>query len=914
MNTLIIKGARQNNLKNLDIEIPHNQMTIITGPSGSGKSSLAFETIFAEGQRLYVESLSTYARQFLERVERPDVDMIKNISPTIAIEQKNTVKNSRSTVATSTEIYDYLRLLYSKIGKVECPTCHIPIKKDTISDIVDDCYHKLQDQKILVLAPYFIEDLEPKLVIKTLLQKGLSRILIGSEIVELTPHTTFGKHKELLVVLDRLVVRPASKSNLTDSLEVAYQETRGRAWIQDEKEKIHKYSIRLACSQCDTKFPDTLPSFFSFNNPYGACTGCKGFGNNLKVDEELVIPNPHMSLEQGAIEPWTKPSLVRWQKRVLEFAKKEKIPMDIPYKDLASDAKQKIFQGTKSFRGVLGFFNRLEEKKYKMSVRVFISRYKSAFVCPTCHGKRLRSEVEFVKVANHAITQILAMTIEEAATFFNRHPFSSYEEKGCKEILRQIRERLSFLDKVGVNYLTLGRLTKTLSGGEAQRINIANQLGASLMQTTYVLDEPSIGLHARDNHLLIELLKNLRDMGNTVIVVEHEPEIIKQGDYILELGPHGGETGGHLIFQGDYKSFLKQNSLTSLYIKERDTIPVPEKRRLPSGQYLKLSGVTHNNLKSVNLTLPLQLFVCVTGVSGSGKSSLIHDTLYNALARILKIEFNKIGKFKTISGFAHIRMVRLLDQEPIGRSPRSNPITYMKAFDEIRSIFASISESTRKGFTASSFSFNIPSGRCEECEGCGYQKIEMHFLADIYLVCEHCKGKKFKKEILDIHFKGKNIDDVLNLTMDEAYDFFIQYPATRKKLKILQEVGLGYLKLGQPAPTLSGGEAQRIKIAKELCFDVKDTLYILDEPTTGLHPDDIKKLLLVLNRLVDQKNSVLIIEHNLDVIKCADHVIDLGPEGGDRGGEIIATGTPEEIMQVKESYTGKFLKKVLTVS
>lgn len=919
---LIIKGARQNNLKNLEIEIPHNKLTVITGPSGSGKSSLAFDTIFAEGQRLYIESLSTYARQFLERVQRPDVDTIKNISPTIAIEQKNTIRNSRSTVGTSTEIYDYLRLLFSKIGKIECPHCRIPIKKDSISDIVEFVLGKLKDTKILVLAPFSTENMPPSLLIKTLLKKGFSRILLKNEIVDLDVRdgnplallrsTRDDKiaEKELLVLVDRLEIKPTIKDALTDSLEIAYQETHGRAWIQDEKKKLHKFSLQFRCSQCDFKFPDILPSFFSFNNPYGACAHCKGFGNNLKIDEDLVVPNPNLSLEEGAIDPWTKPSLKRWHKRLLEFSQKENIPITTPYKKLEPLFKKKIFEGTKTFKGILKFFNRLEEKKYKMAVRVFLSRYKSAFLCPQCQGKRLRKSTDFVKVHGKTISDILRFTLQEAKLFFDTLRLSPYEKNVCKEILRQITERLNFLNSVGVGYLTLDRLYRTLSGGEAQRINIANQLGAKLMQTTYVLDEPSIGLHPRDNHLLMKLLRELRDLGNTVIVVEHEPDIIRNSDYLIELGPQGGEKGGHLIYQGTYKNFLKQNTLTSSYLNNAQCSPLPLKRRTSNGSFLKLSGVTHNNLKSVDLILPLEQFICITGVSGSGKSSLIHDTLYNALARIFKVENNKIGRFKTISGFNRLKTVRLIDQEPLSKSPRSNPVTYMKAYDDIRTIFAAQSESIRRGYSASFFSFNIKGGRCDSCEGSGFQKLEMHFMADIFLVCEYCHGKKFKKEILDIKYRGKNVDEVLAMTIDEAYVFFSNTTTTRKKLKILQEVGLGYLKLGQPATTLSGGESQRLKIAKELSFDMEKTLYILDEPTTGLHMDDVKKLLTVLNRLVDQKNTVLVVEHNLDVIKTADYVVDLGPEGGNHGGEIVAQGTPEDIIKVKKSYTGQYLKKV----
>lgn len=908
---LIIKGARQNNLKNLNIEIPHHELTVITGPSGSGKSSLAFDTIYAEGQRLYMESLSTYARQFLERIQRPEMDHIENICPTIAIEQKNRVKNSRATVATSTDIYDYLRLLFSKIGKVSCPKCKAPIQKNSISDIVDETLSNLSGQKIIVIAPFETAGIAKKEFLKTLLQKGLSRILRKNEVIDLHDAVSLPLEPVVKVVLDRLVVKPGVESKLTDSLEIAYQETKGKAWIQDERGKFHKYSIFLRCNECDEKFPDTLPSFFSFNHPYGACAHCNGFGNNLLIDEDLVVPNKNLTLAQGAVDPWTKPSLKQWETRLFEFAKRKRISLDTRYKDLDPGFKKGLFEGTKGFRGIYDFFKRLERKKYKMAVRVFLSRYKSAFICPLCEGRRLRAETNFVTIQGKTISALHAMTVEEAKKFFASLKLTPFETEASKEILRQITGRLDFLHKVGLDYLTLNRLTRTLSGGEAQRINLANQLGAQLVETIYVLDEPSIGLHPRDTKRLISLLQHLRDHGNTVIVVEHDSHIIRSSDYVVELGPHGGEKGGNIQFQGSFKDFLHSNTLTSSYLNHRERIPLPKERRKSKDNAVKLYGVTHHNLKSVDLVLPLNLFICITGVSGSGKSSLIHETLYNALGRIFKTSNEKIGRFKSISGFKCLQGVRLLNQQPIGRSPRSNPVTYMKVYDEIRKIFAAQSESKRRGYTAASFSFNVRGGRCETCNGDGFQKVEMHFLADIYLTCELCQGKKFKMEVLQISCRGKNISAILDMTVDEAYDFFLAYTNIRKKLEILQSVGLGYLRLGQSATTLSGGEAQRLKIAKELSVDAKNTLYILDEPTTGLHVDDIKKLLSVLNELVDRENTVVVIEHNLDVIKTADHVIDLGPGGGERGGSIVGTGTPETIANTPSSFTGQFLRRVL---
>jgi excinuclease ABC subunit A len=909
--SLFIKGARQNNLKNLNIEIPHHELTVITGPSGSGKSSLAFDTIYAEGQRLYMESLSTYTRQFLERIQRPEMDHIENICPTIAIEQKNRVKNSRATVATSTDIYDYLRLFFSKIGKVSCPKCKVSIQKNSISDIVHETLSKLAGQKIMVIAPFETAGIAKKEFLKTLLQKGLSRILRKEGVMDLHDTVSAPLEPVVKVVLDRLVVKPGIESKLTESLEIAYQETKGKAWIQDEGGKLHKYSIFLKCNECDEKFPDTLPSFFSFNHPYGACTSCNGFGNNLLIDEDLVVPNKNLTLAQGAIDPWTKPSLKQWETRFFEFAKKKRISLDTRYKDLDPGFKKGLFEGTKGFRGIYDFFKRLERKKYKMAVRVFLSRYKSAFICPACCGRRLRAETNFVTIQEKPISAIHAMTVEEAKKFFTSLKLTPFETEASKEILRQITGRLNFLHEVGLDYLTLNRLTRTLSGGEAQRINLGNQLGAQLVETIYVLDEPSIGLHPRDTKRLISTLRHLRDQRNTVIVVEHDPEMIRSSDYVVELGPHGGEKGGNIQFQGPFKEFLNSNTLTSSYLNYREQVPLPKERRKPKDHALKLYGATHHNLKSVDLVLPLNLFICVTGVSGSGKSSLIHETLYNALARIFKTSTDKIGRFKSISGFKSLQGVRLLNQQPIGKSPRSNPVTYMKVYDEIRYIFAAQSESKRRGYTAASFSFNVRGGRCETCEGNGFQKVEMHFLADIYLACELCQGKKFKMEVIQISYRGKNISAILDMTVDEAYNFFLAYTKIRKKLEILQSVGLGYLRLGQSATTLSGGEAQRLKIAKELSVDAKNTLYILDEPTTGLHSDDIKKLLKVLDELVDRGNTIVVIEHNLDVIKTADHVIDLGPGGGERGGSIVGTGTPETIANIPSSFTGQFLRSVL---
>ena len=912
LSSLLLKGVKQNNLKNLDISIPHGSFTVITGPSGSGKSSLAFDTIFKEGQRLYIESLSTYVRQFLERIERPQVDVIENICPTIAVEQKNNIKNSRSTVASSTEIFDYLKLFFSKIGKIYCPHCSTPIQKDTVSNITNFVLNKLLNQKIYILAPFKITQKTSKNLISDLIRRGLTRAVDPKQpekIVDLTQFSFQTSHREICILLDRLTVTPGNIGPLTDSLEIAYQESHGRAYILDPHQKLYKFSLELSCSQCDYKFPETSPAFFSFNHPYGACATCKGFGNILKVDEELVVLNPMLSLREGAIDPWTKPSHRQWQERLLPFAKEEQIPITVPYKQLSIDAKKKIFEGSKSFKGVLGFFKRLETKKYKMGVRVFLSRYKSPFECPQCKGTRLRPETECVKIQQKSISDIHALTIGQAHDFFSKISLTPFEAEVSKEILKQLKDRIDYLKKVGLDYISLHRLTRTLSGGEAQRMTLATQLGARLIQTLYILDEPTIGLHARDSQKLLDILFQLKNLGNTMIVVEHDLAVMRKADYIIELGPQGGQKGGYLVYQGPLSEFYKRETLTSAYLQKKMMIEQPSQRRIEETPILKLTGISHHNLKSIDLMLPLNKLVCITGVSGSGKSSLVHETLYYALARIFNIEFRKIGRFKTISGFKQLQSVSLLDQQPIGKSSRSNPITYMKGYDDIRKLFSETRESRIRGYTPSTFSFNTVGGRCDACEGEGIERIEMHFLADIALTCETCRGLKFKKEVLEIKFKNKNIHDVLSMTIDETSLFFSPYPHLQKKLSLLKEVGLGYLTLGQSATTLSGGEAQRLKIAKELSHGTEQTLYILDEPTTGLHLDDIQKLLRVLNRLIDQGNSVVIIEHNLDVIKTADWIIDLGPEAGERGGEIIAEGTPEEIIKNPRSYTGQYLKQ-----
>ncbi len=840
MRSIIIKGARQNNLKNIDVEIPHQKLVVITGPSGSGKSSLAFDTIFAEGKRKFIESLSTYARQFLERIEKPDVDSIENISPTIAIDQKNTVRNSRSTVGTTTEIYDYLRLLFAKIGILYCPKCNRKIQKETVSDVTLFTLNELKGKEVFFIAPVHSEKNKKWATLQAeLLKKGLSRVLIKKEIKKIKEIKNL-KTQSLDIVVDRILVEEGKKARISDSIGLCYDLSQGIVHVHEaQNNKTHIFSLDFSCATDKIKFPDISPHFFSFNNPYGACSDCNGFGNHLLIDEEKIIQNQELSLKAGAIEPWTKPSHKHWNKKLLDFAKKKKIKTNIPYKKLSAQHKKLIFKGDKTFKGIEGFFEHLEEKKYKIGVRVFLSRYKSPFLCPTCKGKRLRQETNWVLFRKKTITDILNMTIGEARSFFESINLEPHEKSIAHDVLNQVQDRFLYLHRVGLNYLTLSRLTRTLSGGEHQRIQLARQLGSKLTETTYVLDEPTIGLHAKDIESFIGVIEGIRNGGNTVIVVEHDRAVIEKADYILELGPGAGYRGGEVVYQGTLANF--KDTLTSYYVKGQNSIPLPRQRR-QSQKFLTLKGATLNNLKNIDINLPLNSFVCITGVSGSGKTSLIQNTLYRALEKIFENTSEKIGPFKTISGFQQLQGVKLLDQKPIGRSVRSNPITYMKAYDEIRMTFADTLEAKRRDLRPTHFSFNVPGGRCETCEGSGVQIIDMQFLEDVELVCETCNGKKFKPAVLEVNFKNKNINEILDLSVLEAMQFFGHSLSMMRKLSILRDVGLDYIKLGQPAPTLSGGEAQRLKIAKELSLKMyKDYIYFLDEPTTGLHLEDIKK-------------------------------------------------------------------------
>jgi excinuclease ABC subunit A len=914
---LIIRGARAHNLKNLNLDLPRRALTVITGLSGAGKSSLAFDTIYAEGHRRYVESLSTYARQFLERVEKPDVDYVEGISPAIAIEQVNPVKHTRSTVGTTTEIYDYLRLLFAKIGRTVCPECGVQVQPDTVQGTVDRLFTEHPGQRALILYPLPITAATtlPGLV-ANLLAEGFVRVRVRDQVHTLTPtlRLDLAGLATIEVVVDRLVLVERQQSRLAESLETAFIKGSGMALVEIVGEGTWRLSDQFHCLPCGRVFERPTPLFFSFNNPRGACPACKGFGNILDYDLDLIIPNPHKSLAEGAIEPWTLPRYVRhYTDELRQLARREDIDIHRPYHQLPAEQQHKILHGCGDFIGVLPFFRRLEAKKYKLYIRVFLSRYVTAVDCAQCEGTRLRQDALYVKVGGHSIAELSRMTVEALERFLDAVTLTPFEREIAQNLLSQLQARLSFLRHVGLNYLTIDRLTRTLSGGEAQRINLANQLGARLTDTLYILDEPTIGLHPRDTQRLIAILQQLTDQGNTVIVVEHDRDVIAAADHVVDLGPGAGEHGGELIFSGPTEKLRRDpTSLTARYLRDELIIPVPRQRRSTDGRSLQLLGARENNLQGIDITIPLQTLTCITGVSGSGKSTLVHDTLYRALERVFHGTSAKIGKFDRIVGVENLRDVILLDQQPIGKTPRSNPVTYVDAFGPIRKLFAQTSRARFAGYRAGDFSFNLPGGRCEACEGNGYLRIEMHFMADLYVTCEHCGGARFKPGILEVRYGGVNIHEALQMSVTQAVDFFTEAPQAQTRLALLAEVGLGYIRLGQPANTLSGGEAQRLKIAAELGKkDPRDILYILDEPTTGLHFDDVRTLVRVLNRLVDQGNTVVVVEHNLEVIKTGDYVIDLGPGGGEGGGELVAMGPPEAIACSQRSHTGRYLRGVL---
>ncbi len=913
---IIVKGARQHNLKNIDLELPRNKLIVFTGVSGSGKSSLVFDTIYAEGQRRYVESLSSYARQFLERMSKPDVDFIYGISPAVAIEQKQGARNPRSTVATSTEIYDYLRLLFARIGKTICFSCGNVVTKDSTSSVVE--WINMQNDGgrfYLAYPPPLHEGRKIKDEIDLLKRKGFFRIYYKDKLYDLNEEEIKTNSKnEIYVVIDRFKsTKDDIRAKLADSIETTFKEGDGRlAIIHADTNEIKIFTKFYEC--CGIRYEEPEPRFFSFNNPFGACPVCQGFGRTMDYDMNLIVPNPKLSLAEGAIAPWRSVKYSKYLRDLIRSAKENNIPINVPFEKLTDAQYQKVKEGFKGYIGIDGFFEKLEKKTYKMHIRILLSRYRGYNTCKACKGSRLRREALQVKVDEHSMHDIIKMSIERAHKFFEILQLTEYEEKIADRILKEIRKRLSFLNNVGLGYLTLDRLSSTLSGGETQRINLATSLGSALIGTLYVLDEPTIGLHPRDNTRLIKILKSLRDIGNTVLVVEHDSEMMEEADLIVDMGPHAGVNGGQIVAIGTYNELINNSdSLTGKYLSKTISIPLPDERNTKETQVIKIKGAQENNLKNIDVDIPLKKFVVVTGVSGSGKSTLIHDILYGGVAKLLGENPPRIGKYDSIEGTKYIDEIEIVDQSPIGKTPRSNPISYVKGFEHIRELYADTPQARARGYKPGYFSFNVPGGRCETCSGEGYVKIEMQFLADLYLECDDCKGTRYKKETREITYRGKNIVDVLNMTVDEALEFFKSNDKINRYLEVLSDVGLGYIKLGQPSNTLSGGEAQRIKLALHLSAQKKNrhTLFIFDEPTTGLHFDDISKLLNCFQMLIKNQNSVLIIEHNLEIIKNADYVIDLGPDAGDKGGNVVAVGTPEEIAKVKNSFTGQYLKKVL---
>jgi excinuclease ABC subunit A len=985
---ITIRGARTHNLKGIDVDIPHNALTVVSGVSGSGKSSLAFDTVYAEGQRRYVESLSAYARQFLERIEKPDVDHMDGLAPAIAIKQKNQTRNPRSTVATATEIYDYLRLLYARCGTVTCLHCGGIVKHDTVDEIVTTLLALPEGTRTYALFPIVRAEVKvepmrmptveeqadaPKPAKKAakkssksvksnvatssfnltdalkerlteLRRRGYNRLYQAGKIVEFsTPESLLELDftQPIFVLIDRLAISPDSRARIVDAIETGYRESgevQFHTLPREESETASKlrFSAAFECTTCHRAYREPEPRLFSFNNPYGACPRCQGFGNTIDFDPNLIIPDKSKSLAEGAIAPWTTTKYRPHHGEMIRAAKVANIPTNVPWYELTPWQQRFIEEGDNSYPGIQGFFRALERKKYKLHVRVFLSKYRGYALCPDCRGQRLRAEARAVLINNQNICETSALTIADAQVFFDNLQLSPAQLEIAGKILEEVRQRIHFLHQVGLDYLTLDRLSSTLSGGESQRIQLATSLGSRLVGALYVLDEPSIGLHTRDTAKLIRIMKDLRDLGNTILVVEHDPDVIRAADHLLDLGPGAGELGGQLLAAGTLAEVTANpNSITGKYLSGRLTIPVPKHRREPGREHLKLTGARIHNLRGVDVDIPLGLLVCVTGVSGSGKSTLIHQVLYRALMQALsqepvQIEGAATPLFRELTGTHHLNDVILVDQSPIGRTPRSNPVTYIKAFDDIRALFAAQPDARRKGLTAGHFSFNVPGGRCDVCEGDGTVTVEMQFLADIELPCEECNGTRYKASILDIKYKGKNIHDVLNMTVKEALVYFAGHPKIVDKLYVLDEVGLGYVRLGQSATTLSGGEAQRVKLASHLATARSitgrasgneaaakarsRTLYILDEPTTGLHFDDVAKLLAAFRKLIEGGGSLLVIEHNLDVIKSADWVIDMGPEGGNGGGQIVATGTPEEIAANPRSHTGHWLAPVLKLA
>jgi excinuclease ABC subunit A len=946
---LVVRGARTHNLKDADVSLPIGSLVIVTGVSGSGKSSLAFDTIYAEGQRRYVESLSAYARQFLERMEKPDVDRIDGICPAIAIRQKNAIRNPRSTVGTTTEIHDYMRLLWARVGHTFCRSCGSEVSRETAEVVARRLAALPEGTRLLVgfeMPVVAVPDTPPpadleegdvvespgasaprtdplRETLQSLAKRGFRRLLVDRRAVALedVPPAAIAGRPAIEVIVDRVQVDAEARARLTDSIETAYREGGGAAFAielprADGEAVRHEFSERFECRRCHLTYEDPQPRLFSFNNPFGACPTCHGFGNVIELDLDLVVPDPSRSIRGGAIEPWTKPHYRAELATLKREAKRLGVPLDTPWADLTEAQRRVVVEGDGGeYAGIRGFFAWLERKKYKVHVRVFLSRYRGYLTCPDCGGTRLRREARDVRVGGLTIDRASALTVSEAQRFFGELALGEQDAAIADKVLREIRRRLQFLADVGLDYLTLDRLSSTLSGGESQRINLATSLGSALVDTLYVLDEPSIGLHPRDNLRLIAILRQLRDQGNTVIVVEHDADMIAVADYIVDLGLGAGEHGGRVIYEGPLEGLRRDpRSLTAKYLREELSIPVPPVRRRGTGQRISVVGAAAHNLKDIDVSFPLGALTCVTGVSGSGKSTLVHDVIYAGIrrARGEAPSEKKAGACRALEGIELITDAVLVDQTPIGRTPRSNPVTYLKAFDPIRELFASTKDARSRGLTASHFSFNVPGGRCEACEGEGEVRVEMQFLADVFVPCEQCDGRRFKPQVLEVRYRGRNVHQVLDMTVREALSFFSGSPKVLRRLQVLDEIGLGYLRLGQPATTLSGGEAQRIKIASHLASSGGERLlYVLDEPTTGLHFDDIAKLLGAFRKLLEQGHTLLVIEHNLDVIKTADYLIDLGPEGGEAGGQVVAVGTPEQVAANEASHTGRFLKTTL---